>query len=151
MKTIFQWAIVAILSIYSTNMLAAGTTINYRLATADETRKLLQNNTDYYAKMNQMDIDWRVRKTGGTLAELQTMAWQQTRPRVVPLRNAPLASIPPENVCPDRLYGDGSRHHVPRCHHAAHGHQPRCRTPRQLCRVYHQRPEAPLRADTTLR
>lgn len=79
MKTIFQWAIVAILSIYSTNMLAAGTTINYRLATANETRKLLQNNTDYYAKMNQMDIDWRVRKTGGTLAELQTMAWQQTR------------------------------------------------------------------------
>ena len=37
----------------------------------------MQSNTEYYAKMNQMDIDWRVRKEGSTLAELQTMAWQQ--------------------------------------------------------------------------
>ena len=77
MNKIFQSALVAILSIYSTHVFAEGTTINYRLATADETRKLMQSNTEYYAKMNQMDIDWRVRKEGSTLAELQTMAWQQ--------------------------------------------------------------------------
>ena len=79
MNKIFHSALVAILSIYSTHVFAEGTTINYRLATADETRKLMQGNTEYYAKMNQMDIDWRVRKEGSTLAELQTMAWQQTR------------------------------------------------------------------------
>ncbi len=79
MNKIFQSALVAILSIYSTHVFAEGTTINYRLASADETRKLMQGNTEYYAKMNQMDIDWRVRKEGSTLAELQTMAWQQTR------------------------------------------------------------------------
>ena len=79
MNKIFQSALVAILSIYSTHVFAEGTTINYRLASADETRKLMQSNTEYYAKMNQMDIDWRVRKEGSTLAELQTMAWQQTR------------------------------------------------------------------------
>ena len=79
MNKIFKSALVAILSIYSTHVFAEGTTINYRLASADETRKLMQGNTEYYAKMNQMDIDWRVRKEGSTLAELQTMAWQQTR------------------------------------------------------------------------
>lgn len=79
MKKVMQWAIVAILSFYNMNVSAAGTTINYRLASADETRKLMQNNTEYYNKMNQMDIDWRVRKDGSTLEELQTMAWQQTR------------------------------------------------------------------------
>ena len=79
MNKIFKSALVAILSIYSTHVFAEGTTINYRLASADETRKLMQSNTEYYAKMNQMDIDWRVRKEGSTLAELQTMAWQQTR------------------------------------------------------------------------
>ena len=79
MKKIFQWALVAFLSIYSMNMFAAGTTINYRLASADETRKLMQANSEYYNKMNQMDIDWRVRKDGSTLEELKTMAYKQTR------------------------------------------------------------------------
>lgn len=79
MKKIFQWALVAFFSIYSMNMFAAGTTINYRLASADETRKLMQANSEYYNKMNQMDIDWRVRKDGSTLEELKTMAYKQTR------------------------------------------------------------------------
>lgn len=57
----------------------SGTTINYHLATADEGRTLMQGNTEHYAKMNQLDIDWRLQKTGGTLSELQAMAWQQTR------------------------------------------------------------------------
>ena len=73
------WALVALLCTYSVDMLAAGTTINYRLATASETRQLMQSNTDYYGKMNQMDIDWRVRKDGGTLDELKAMAQQQAR------------------------------------------------------------------------
>lgn len=29
--------------------------------------------------MSQLDIDWRLKKTDGTLSELQEMAWQQTR------------------------------------------------------------------------
>ena len=57
----------------------SGTTINYHLATADEARTLMQGNTEHYAKMSQLDIDWRLEKTGGTLSELQAMAWQQTR------------------------------------------------------------------------
>ena len=57
----------------------SGTTIHYRLATADEARTLMQGNTEHYAKMSQIDIDWRLKKTGGTLSELQEMAWQQTR------------------------------------------------------------------------
>ena len=57
----------------------SGTTINYHLATADEARTLMQGNTEHYAKMSQLDIDWRLEKTGGTLSELQEMAWQQTR------------------------------------------------------------------------
>lgn len=57
----------------------SGTTINYHLATADEARTLMQGNTEHYAKMSQLDIDWRLQKTGGTLSELQAMAWQQTR------------------------------------------------------------------------
>lgn len=77
MNKIMQWAFVAVLSFYSVSVLAAGTTINYRLASADEARKLMQDNTKYYAKMNQMDIDWRMRKDGSTLAELQAMAQQQ--------------------------------------------------------------------------
>lgn len=56
----------------------SGTTINYHLATADEARTLMQGNTEHYAKMSQIDIDWRLKKTGGTLSELQAMAWQQT-------------------------------------------------------------------------
>lgn len=57
----------------------SGITINYHLATADEARTLMQGNTEHYAKMSQLDIDWRLKKTGGTLSELQAMAWQQTR------------------------------------------------------------------------
>ena len=58
---------------------SSGTTINYHLATADEARTLMQGNTEHYAKMSQLDIDWRLKKTDGTLSELQEMAWQQTR------------------------------------------------------------------------
>ena len=57
----------------------SGMTISYHLATADEARTLMQGNTEHYAKMSQLDIDWRLKKTGGTLSELQAMAWQQTR------------------------------------------------------------------------
>ena len=57
----------------------SGTVINFHLATADEARTLMQSNTEHYAKMSQLDIDWRLKKTGGTLSELQEMAWQQTR------------------------------------------------------------------------
>ena len=49
-----QWAIVAILSIYNINVFAAGTTINYRLTSADETRKLMQNNTEYYTQLDEL-------------------------------------------------------------------------------------------------
>ena len=57
---------------------SSGTTINYHLATADEARTLMQGNTEHYAKMSQLDIDWRLKTTGGKLSELQAMAWQQT-------------------------------------------------------------------------
>ena len=57
----------------------SGTVINFHLATADEARWLMQSNTEHYAKMSQLDIDWRLKKTDGTLSELQAMAWQQTR------------------------------------------------------------------------
>ena len=46
MNKIFKSALVAILSIYSTHVFAEGTTINYGLASADETRKLMQSNTE---------------------------------------------------------------------------------------------------------
>lgn len=79
MKKIMQWAIVAILNICSVNVSAVDTTtINYRLVSADEARTLIQSNTDYYSKMTQMDIDWRMRKNGSTQAEMQTKALQQT-------------------------------------------------------------------------
>lgn len=39
----------------------------------------MQGNTEHYARMSQIDIDWRLKTTGGTLSELQAMAWQQTR------------------------------------------------------------------------
>ena len=53
----------------------SGTVINFHLATADEARWLMQSNTEHYAKMSQLDIDWRLKKTDGTLSELQAMAW----------------------------------------------------------------------------
>lgn len=54
-----------------------GTDINYHLASASEARTLMQSNTAHYASMNQMDIDWRLKTTGGSLADLQAFAWQQ--------------------------------------------------------------------------
>ena len=42
---------------------SSGTTISYHLATADEARWLMQGNTEHYARMSQIDIDWRLKTT----------------------------------------------------------------------------------------
>ena len=44
--------------------------IPHRYASAEEGRELLLKNTEYYANYNQNDIDFRLRKSGGTLDEL---------------------------------------------------------------------------------
>ena len=44
--------------------------IPHRYASTEEGRKLLLGNTEYYANYTQNDIDFRLRKSGGTLDEL---------------------------------------------------------------------------------
>ena len=50
------------------------TKINYRFATQAEGRQLLLANTEYYNSLTQVDIDWRMRRTGATLDELMNFA-----------------------------------------------------------------------------
>jgi hypothetical protein len=51
----------------------------YRFANADECYELLAGNDDYYNNLNQMDLDFRLQKKGGTLEELLTLTKDQTR------------------------------------------------------------------------
>ena len=47
--------------------------INYRFASKAEGQQRLLANTDYYNRLTQTDIDWRMRKTGATLDELMAL------------------------------------------------------------------------------
>ena len=44
--------------------------IHYHCATKAEGQQLIAANTDYYNSLNQMDLDWRMRKSGTTREEL---------------------------------------------------------------------------------
>ena len=48
--------------------------IKYHFASKAEGQKLLSENTDYYNKMNQADIEWRLRKKDATIKELIAFA-----------------------------------------------------------------------------
>ena len=52
-------------------------TLNVRFASKEEGQMLIQGNTQYYKRLSQVDIDWRVRKENATLDELKTFAKQQ--------------------------------------------------------------------------
>ena len=47
--------------------------INFHCASLAEGKQLLFENSEYYGNLTQNDIDWRVRKTGATLDELQAL------------------------------------------------------------------------------
>ena len=59
--------------------LGEGTALGYRFADADEAAELLLSHRTYYENMNQMDIDFRLQRKGGTLEELDAFAAEQTR------------------------------------------------------------------------
>ena len=42
-------------------------TLNVRFASKEEGQMLIQGNTQYYKRLSQVDIDWRVRKENATL------------------------------------------------------------------------------------
>ena len=48
--------------------------IKYHFASKAEGQKLLSENTEYYNKMNQADIEWRLRKKDATIKELIAFA-----------------------------------------------------------------------------
>lgn len=48
--------------------------INYHFATLSEGQQLLAANEEYYNSMGQINIDWRMRRTGATLNELKDFA-----------------------------------------------------------------------------
>lgn len=48
--------------------------INYHFATLTEGQQLLDANLEFYNSMNQNNIDWRMRQSGATLAELKAFA-----------------------------------------------------------------------------
>lgn len=52
-------------------------TLNVRFVSKEEGQMLIQGNTQYYNRLSQVDIDWRVRKENATLDELKTFAKQQ--------------------------------------------------------------------------
>lgn len=52
-------------------------TLNVRFASKEEGQMLIQGNTQYYNRLSQVDIDWRIRKENATLDELKTFAKQQ--------------------------------------------------------------------------
>ena len=53
--------------------------ISFRFASAEEGAALMLGNTAYYDGFSQNDLDFRLGKTGATMAEYQTFAKQQTR------------------------------------------------------------------------
>jgi len=52
--------------------------IHYRFADADEAATLLLSNRNYYDHLNQMDLDYRLKKNNGTLEELEEFTKKQT-------------------------------------------------------------------------
>ena len=50
------------------------TKIKYHCATLTEGQQLMLANTDYYNSLTQVDIDWRMRRTGATLNEMMDFA-----------------------------------------------------------------------------
>ena len=54
-------------------------TINIRFATKEEGQQYIRSNTQYYDRLTQADIDWRVRKEGATLDELIALAQKQVQ------------------------------------------------------------------------
>ena len=50
------------------------TKIHYHCASMEEGQRLIVANTDYYNSLNQMDLDWRMRKKGATKEELVDFA-----------------------------------------------------------------------------
>ena len=79
-----QSILAVILSLCMTTALASNTQddasadsigqIHYHCATKAEGQQLIVANTDYYNSLNQMDLDWRMRKSGTTREELVDFA-----------------------------------------------------------------------------
>ncbi len=76
-KGIVKWiflsilAILLVMSIYDFCITKIyGNKIQHRFATAEEGRELLRSNTEYYGNFTQNDIDFRLKKSGGTIEEL---------------------------------------------------------------------------------
>ena len=51
--------------------------IKIRFASKAEAQELIQGDTQYYNRLQQMDIDWRARKENATLDELIAFAQSQ--------------------------------------------------------------------------
>ena len=59
--------------------MAEGGMVGYRFVDADEAAEMLLANREYYANMNQIDLDFRMQKKGATLEELEAFAAAQAR------------------------------------------------------------------------
>ena len=80
-----RWMFVVILLLCGTIVLTSckkeeelpqptNTKIKYHCATLTEGQQLMLANTDYYNSLTQVDIDWRMRRTGATLNEIMDFA-----------------------------------------------------------------------------
>lgn len=79
-----KWVFVAVLFLCGTAVMTScnkeeptqttNTKINYHCATQAEGRQLLLANTEYFNSLTQVDIDWRMRRTGATLDEMKNFA-----------------------------------------------------------------------------
>lgn len=77
----------------------------YRFADADECYELLTGNDDYYNNMNQMDLDFRLQKKGGTLEELFSLTKEQTRDFTQEEKDAVTNAMDTiEKICQERGY-----------------------------------------------
>ena len=51
----------------------ANNQIKYHFASKIEGQKLISEHNDYYLSMSQIDIEWRLKKKGGTIEELKEL------------------------------------------------------------------------------
>lgn len=81
---ITHWALAVILIMYGVTAIASNKKdlapidsnikIHYHCASMDEGQQLIVANSEYYNRLTQMDLDWRMRKTGTTKEELMNFA-----------------------------------------------------------------------------
>ena len=74
MKMIIQMKKTLLTILFASLALVGQAQIHYHCATMAEGQQLIVANTDYYNSLNQMDLDWRMRKSGTTREELVDFA-----------------------------------------------------------------------------